>query len=247
MTRRNSHNEEEQALNPDAWMVTFSDLVMLLLTFFVLLLTMSSMDSKKLNDIFFRMKGSAGVLELSGYKEITNLSNFVERYSESENNFVIDQNLLNNLIPIEELNVKTQEMLNNYSKLLDIKDDERGIVVSFQENILFHSGQATLKKEVFPVLDSIASAIESSSNDIIIIGHTDNVPVSSQIYKSNWELSAYRSLVILEYFIKQKNLEPLRFTVGGYGPSRPLYANDNPKNRALNRRVEIIFKHLQGV
>jgi chemotaxis protein MotB len=247
MTREKSHNEEEQAMNPDAWMVTFSDLVMLLLTFFVLLLTMSSMDSKKLNDIFIRMKGSAGVLELSGYKEITDLSSFVQRYTESENNFIIDQNLLNHLIPFEGLDAKTEEMIKSHSDLLEIKDDERGIVVSFQENILFESGNVALKKEALPVLDSIAGAINSCCNDIIIMGHADNVPVRSELYKSNWELSSYRGLAVLEYFVKQKGLQPFRFTVGGYGPSRPLHPNDSPENRALNRRVEIIFKHLQGV
>jgi chemotaxis protein MotB len=204
------------------------------------------MDAKKLNDIFVRMKGSAGVLELSGYKEITNLSSFIQRYTESENDFIIDQNLLNHLIPLEGLEAKTEEIIKNYNELLEIKDDERGIVVSFQENILFGSGNVALKKEVLPVLDSIAGAIESCPNDIIIAGHADNIPVRSELYESNWELSSYRGLAVLEYFVKQKGLRPLRFTVGGYGPSRPLHPNDSPKNRALNRRVEIIFKHLQG-
>jgi chemotaxis protein MotB len=69
------------------------------------------------------------------------------------------------------------------------------------------------------------------------------MPVHSELYESQWELSAYRGLSVLEYFLKEKGLSPSRFSVGGYGPSRPLYPNDTPKDRALNRRVEIIFKH----
>jgi chemotaxis protein MotB len=76
------------------------------------------------------------------------------------------------------------------------------------------------------------------------MGHTDDVPIKNARYDSNWELSAARGLSVLDFFIKDKNLPPSRFTVGGYGPSRPLISNNTPKNRAINRRVEIIFKHI---
>jgi chemotaxis protein MotB len=77
------------------------------------------------------------------------------------------------------------------------------------------------------------------------MGHTDNIPIKSKIYKSNWELSAYRGLSVLDYFLKEKGLSPSRFYVGGYGAFRPIYPNDTAKRRALNRRVEIIFKHIK--
>jgi len=249
MSRTKSNSEDEITLSPMAWMVTFSDLVMLLLTFFVMLLTMSSMDAKKLKEVFVYMKGgSTGVLELSGSKAVTDLAVFVKKYTESENDFIIDQNLLRNLfLPLKKLDKKMEEMIQNFDGLMEIKDDERGIVVSLQENILFNSGEATLKKDVFPILDSIADAVESCPNDILIMGHTDNIPIKSELYESNWELSMYRGLAVLEYFLKQKSITPPRFYVGGYGPSRPLYSNDIPKDRGLNRRVEVIFKHIGGL
>ena len=204
MSRGKNNNAEDQTLNPNAWMVTFSDLVMLLLTFFVLLLTMSSMDTKQLKDIFIHMKGSAGVLELSGYKSVTNLASFVKKYTNSENDFVVDQSLFQDmLLPVSGLNKETEKMIKDCEGLLEVRDDERGIVFSFQENMLFEAGKAILKEDIFPVLDSISGAIESCPNDILIMGHTDSIPIKSKLYKSNWELSSYRGLAVLEYFLKK--------------------------------------------
>jgi len=231
-------------VNPNAWMVTFSDLVMLLLTFFVMLLTMSSMDSKMLNDIRSSLNAAAGLLEYSGLRGVGSLGKFIQEYQSSSDLFVIDHDRLKNLIPSAGLDNIMSEKIKDLNEIMDITDDERGIVLSLQENILFDPGEAKIKKDFSHVLDSIATAIASCPNDILIMGHTDNIPSHSKTYESNWELSSYRALSILEYFLKDKGLQPSRFSVGGYGPARPLYPNDTPKNRALNRRVEIIFKYI---
>lgn len=239
MVKRREDIAEGQAMDSNAWMVTFSDLIMLLLTFFVLLLSMSSMDQRKLKEIILHVKEAAGLLEFSGSRGITDLATFIKRHrKEKETYFMIDRDLLRYLfMPSMESDRKMEEIIH-------IIDDERGIVISFQEDIMFDPGEATLKKEAFPVLDTIATAIASCPNSILIMGHTDNAPVQGKLYESKWELSSYRGLSVLEYFLKEKGLSPSRFSVGGYGPSRPLYPNDTPENRALNRRIEIIFKNL---
>jgi chemotaxis protein MotB len=247
MGKRN-HNTESARLDPNMWMVTFSDMLMLLLTFFVMLLTMSSMDKKKLKEVFMYLKEAAGVLELSGTRGITDLSSFISEFNQTQTSYKIDERLFRDLfIPVIKPDEKAEQRLKDLSELVTITDDERGIVFSFQEKILFDSGKATIKDEGYAVLDLIATAIETCPNDILIMGHTDNIPIHAGAFQSNWELSAYRALSVLEYFVQKKELPPSRFSVGGYGPSRPLYPNDTEKNRALNRRVEIIFKHLQGV
>jgi chemotaxis protein MotB len=248
MNRRKNHGADGEHMDPSRWMVTFSDLVMLLLTFFVMLITMSSMDQKKLKEIFVYLKDAVGELELAGTRGITDLADFVKEFNETETPYVIDERLLRDLfMPLAKPGENLEQILKDLTELIDIIDDERGIVISVQENILFDSGEARIKHEAFPVLDSLAKAIDSCPNDILIMGHTDNIPIHSGLFLSNWELSGYRGLSVLEYFLKQKGLSPSRFSVGGYGPSRPLHPNDTPKNRALNRRVEIIFKHVQGV
>lgn len=236
-------NPEEKA-DPNAWMVTFADLVMLLLTFFVLLLTMSSMDQKKLKDLMTHFRASTGVLELSGASQVYSFGGFISKYNSTDSLLVVDQKHFLTKIKLVS-NIK--EMLNEFTSDITLSDDRRGVALSFHGNILFDPGKITLKKEAYPILDVIAEAIEECPNDILIMGHSDNVPVKNEIYRSNWELSTYRGISVLNYFLKNKKLSPSKFSVGGSGSSSPLYPNTSHQNRSLNRRVEIIFKHLKEI
>jgi len=228
--------------DPNAWMVTFADLVMLLLTFFVLLLTMSSMDTKKLKNLMTHFTESTGVLEFTSSGKVSDFSSFISQYNNSDSMLVIDQEHFLSKIKITP---EIKDVLKDIDEKITLFDDERGVVLSFNENILFDSGKAIVKKEIYPILDSVADAIYECSNDILIMGHTDNTPIKNKLYKSNWELSAYRGLSVLDYFLKNKELSPSRFYVGGCGSFRAIYPNDTPKNRSLNRRVEIIFKNIE--
>jgi len=232
---------EEQKIDPNSWMITFADLVMLLLTFFVLLLTMSSMDTKKLRDLMTHFRESTGVLEFSGAGQVYKLGAFVNKYNSTDSLLVVDQkNFLTKIKLVSNLT----NILKDLRKNITLSDDERGIALSFHGNILFEPGKTTLRKEAFPVLDVVAEAIEECPNDVLIMGHSDNTPIKDEVYGSNWELSTYRGISVLNYFVNKKGLSPSRFSVGGSGSSRPLYPNINQKNRSLNRRVEIIFKHI---
>lgn len=238
---RKKNMDEDAGIDTSAWMVTFGDLIMLMLTFFVLLLTMSSMDKKRLKAMFSHLSQATGVLEFSGPQQI-GFKSFVKEYNEFSTKLVLDQDLLNKLfLP----SVKMSEEMGDMQKLVNISDDARGLVISFQEKLLFDSGEVTVRKEGLRVLDNLADPIESCPNDMLIMGHTDNVPIKSSLYESNWELSLYRGLSILNYFIEEKRLSSSRFRAGGYGSSRPVSPNDTPEGRASNRRVEIIFMHLQ--
>jgi len=234
--------------NTGAWLVTFSDLVMLLLTFFVLLLSMSSMDTKKLKSMFAHFKGATGALEFAGMRGVHDLTGFIKKYQDTEGLLVIDPGLVKELLlPSMDSEGQLESKLKDFQEALRILDDNRGIVLSIQENLIFDPGESKIKKEVLPILEAISRAIDASTNDILIMGHTDDVPIKNERYDSNWELSADRGLSVLDYYVRDKGLPPSRFTVGGYGPSRPLLPNSTPKNRALNRRVEIIFKHIGEV
>ena len=241
MGRRAASSAEGSDINTSAWMVTFADLIMLMLTFFVLLLSMSSMDKKRLKEMFSHLTQATGVLEFAGQQQI-GFSNFVQKYNEFSTKLMLDMDLLNKLfLPA----VPAQANMEDIEKLVNISDDVRGIVITFQEEILFGSGEVAVRKQALSVLDSIAESIASCSNAMLIMGHTDNVPIRSRLYESNWELSLHRGLTILDYFLEEKQLPPSRFSVGGYGPSRPVSSNATPEGRASNRRVEIVFRHLQ--
>ena len=220
---------EEQRIDPNSWMITFADLVMLLLTFFVLLLTMSSMDTKKLRDLMTHFRESTGVLEFSGAGQVYNLGTFVNKYNDTDSLLVVDQkHFLTKIKLVSNITSMLKDLKNN----ITLSDDERGIALSFHGNILFEPGKTTLRKEAYPVLDVIAEAIEECPNDVLIMGHSDNTPIKDEIYGSNWELSTYRGISVLNYFVNKKGLSPSRFSVGGSGSSRPLYPNINQKNKS---------------
>ncbi|MBW2066017.1 MAG: flagellar motor protein MotB [Deltaproteobacteria bacterium] len=242
--RRKTANQEESR-NAGLWMVTFSDLVMLLLTFFVLLISMSSLDTEKLKSLFTHFKQATGGLEFSGLRGVPDFARFISAYNNSEGLVVVDQSRLSDMIiPFKGTDEELDEMLRSFRDKIRIIDDERGIVLTFPNRVLFRPGEAEIRKDLFPFLDYIAAIIGSCPNDILIVGHTDNTPPVGGKYRSNWELSLYRALSVLDYFINVKGLPPHRFSVGAAGPSRPMYPNDTQENRALNRRVEIIFRHL---
>ena len=235
---------EEQNIDSDLWMLTFADLVMLLLTFFVLLLTMSSMDKKKFEDVFNNLKEAMGVLEFSGYGEVTIEPKFVKEHVDRDSIVVVEQELLQKVSTETDISTeKFNKMIKDDHDLLDIAEDERGIILTFHKDLLFEPGRQTIKKESYPVLDDIAEAIDNWPKDVVIMGHTDDIPIKTGAFPSNFELSAYRGLSVLAYFINEKGLSPSQFSVGGYGSVRPLYPNDTPEHRAANRRVEIIFKY----
>jgi chemotaxis protein MotB len=235
---------EEEEIDPNSWMVTFADLVMLLLTFFVLLLTMSSMDTKKLRDLMTHFRASTGVLEFSGAGKVYNLGGFINKYNDTESLLVVDQkHFLTKIKLVSNIENRLKDFIND----ITLSDDEKGVTLTFHGNILFDLGKSALRKDALPVLDVIADAIEECPNDILIMGHTDNIPIKSEIYKSNWELSTYRGISVLNYFLKKKELSPSRFSVGGSGSFKPLYPNTNERNRALNRRVEITFKRIKEI
>jgi flagellar motor protein MotB len=202
------------------------------------------MDTKKLRDLMTHFKESTGVLEFAAAGRVYNLGGFINKYNDTDSLLVVDQkHLLTKLKLVS--NIKN--MFKDQNNDITLTDDERGVAVSFHGNILFDPGKTMLRKEAYPVLEIIADAIEACPNDILIMGHSDNIPVKDEIYRSNWELSAYRGISVLDYFLTQKGLSPSRFSVGGSGSSRPLYPNTNQKNRSLNRRVEIVFKHLKEI
>lgn len=248
MSSREQQSNGEGSDNSNAWMVTFSDLVMLLLTFFVLLLTMSSLDQKAAKELISHLKNSTGVLEFTGLTEIGSLASFMENINNSQKDIMIDHETLSSMCQPTFDAVRqalgSEERMRNP---LEISQDERGVSLSFHENIFFKSGMETISKESYALLDTIASAVADSPNDILIMGHTDKTPVKQGRYRSNLELSAYRGLAVLDYFINAKKLDADRFSVGGYGALRPFKPNNSLIGDPANRRVEIIFKPIREI
>lgn len=254
-------NARGPQLDVTGWMVTFGDLLMLLLTFFVMLLTMSSMDQKALTAIFSIFSGAIGPMEFAEGQKIKTTASIVKKGPGGTMKFPDLEKVrawrerLGKLIEegketsadfgssLEEiLGIDADSDLAGLKEALSISQDERGIIITLKELILFDRGGTELKPEALPLLDLIAELIEPLSNLVLIMGHADDMPAERGGRRSNWDLSLYRALNVHRYFVEDKGLPCTRFGVGGYGDLRPLVPNITAEGREENRRVEIIVK-----
>jgi len=263
--KKSSNKDTELQMDTTGWMVTFGDLLMLLLTFFVMLLTMSSMDVKSLKTMFSIFSGVSGPLELSelkaikGTRDLEGGSGAMETYElkmmkllqdltsdvgvpEGQTGaLVTNRKMLEDYFSSEE-DTGEHQILMGLESIMGISEDERGVVISLQANVLFDSGEAEIKPMFFPLLDTLANVLDAVSNEVLIMGHADSVPTRNRRYRSNWELSLYRALNVHRYLLQSKGLLPERFAVGGYGDLRPRFPNNTKEGREKNRRVEIILR-----
>ena len=255
----------DDAPPPALWKDTFADLMNLLLCFFVLLFSMSSVEQEKfeqvaqsLNSAFSIFSGGAeaigdGVLISNGVSQLNELDKFINSTGklsvDVENAEEIDE-MQEMQEKVEEAQMEVSEELaekvaeavneNNLSGEIDIEFTSQYVQLTLSGSILFDSGSVELKQEALPVLDKVGVILEKySTSTIEIEGHTDNVPMSGAKYSNNDELSSGRALSVFEYFIENTALEPVMLKHAGRGEYVPIADNSTPEGRAKNRRVEI--------
>ena len=131
--------------------------------------------------------------------------------------------------------------------LLDVEREKTKIIIRIQEKGSFPSGRATLNPEFFEVISKITGVIANTPGNIIVAGHTDNIPISTARFRSNWELSSARAVTVVHAMLSNAALDEKRFLIQGFADSKPLVPNDTRENRALNRRVELIIQRGEDV
>lgn len=245
-----------------AWMNTFADLMNLLLCFFVMLFSMSSMDASKFEEMaasftdsisIFSDGGastSKGVLISNGVSQLNELDQYINSmgYSseEAEGEDVIEKVEAEQLKESEELSELVEEMLKeqNLGKDVDLDFTSQYVSLTLNGSLLFDSGSAMIKEDSYVVLDKIGKILQKYGDSIIEIeGHTDNVPIHTSKFKNNSELSSARALSVFEYLIDHTNLDPAMVKHTGRGEYVPIADNSIPEGRAKNRRVEIKIYH----
>jgi chemotaxis protein MotB len=227
----------------NAWMVTFGDLIMLLLTFFVLLLSMKSMDTKEIEKKFKFFSNEEGPLE---YTETRISGEAADRIGKKQKTIFIENTkllkqalaLMEGIVTSSERDIEKKELKN----ILSITQEQRGVVITIQSDELFESGKAEIKTDRFYILDAAGNLLKNASNEILIMGHTDNVPYRGDMFSSNHELSFFRALNVFDYLTERSALNPGQLATGGYGDRIAKYSNDTPENRAKNRRIELILR-----
>ncbi len=239
MSRRTRKQEEAKPGAPE-WMTTYGDMVTLLLCFFVLLFSFSVVDAQKFQSMIQSFQGSLGILESGTTIEP---SEYISSALDSE----LTTKQLEELEDFRKLEERLKEYLNEQHLDTDVlvNLETRGLVLRFQDNILFHSGMANIREEFKEILDVISEFLEEpefEEKHIRIEGHTDTVPVDpSGKYETNWELSVARASNVVRYLIEDARLNAMRFSASGYSEYHPVAPNDTRENKAKNRRVDIVI------
>ena len=252
--------EKEEARGVPAWVMTFADLMTLLMCFFVLLLSFSEMDVAKFKQLSGSMKEAFGVQSEIEVKTIPKGTSVVaQEFSPGKpeptalnqiRQFTIDSNR-NTLDALERELQEIEETRRHARRLrLALKEEiEKGsvviqtegmkVIVHLMENASFDSGYADVRPEFIPVLNKIADLIDNNSGEITVSGHTDNVPIRNARFRSNWELSTSRAVSVAHEFLKRSQIDAQRITVTGHADTHPRADNTTAENRAKNRRVDV--------
>ncbi|MGP4843656.1 flagellar motor protein MotB [Marinobacter sp. 1Y8] len=259
---------EEDTPGVPAWVVTFADLMSLLMCFFVLLLSFSEIDASKFKQIADELSKAFGVqrdvpaLEIpmgtspvfdhfsAGKPEPTVLNEVRQQTSTNAPNLETNTSQAAEKALAQEQEQRVNAHFELMEKVLhdeissgrvDLMKKDQRIVIRIEEKGSFPSGSAELTFAFEDLLYRMANVLSDVEGEFTIEGHTDNVPIRSSRYNSNWNLSADRAASVANVLIEAGNIEPSRFRVQGYADTRARVENSTPENRALNRRVEIII------
>jgi len=232
MAKRKS---KEEAADTMKWMVTFSDLITLLLTFFVLLLTMCSLEAGKVEQFQAACSEAMGVLLEGKYSEVE------DRIITSSKRRIDEQALKMENILKQFSGIKTMLISEDKGGKLKFKDLERGLSIVMKNDLLFNSGKSEINPEGISVLRDIGSKFGKFEGKVIVEGHTDNVSISTEKFPSNWELSISRAVNIVRFLAEEAGVKPIKMSAMGYADTKPVVSNDTSENRRKNRRVEIIL------
>jgi len=247
MSEEQFQNNEAAEEGAPSWIVTFADLMSLLLCFFVLLLSFSEMDRKKFREVAGSMANAFGVQRKERVFESPKGTRVIARAFDKEKLATRDKEEIGKAMAKKEAMAKKMEA-EIESKALDLKDmieieaGKHQMVIRLMGETAFDSGEARIRPQMRPLLKKIASILKGTKGEIVIAGHTDNIPVSGVKFRSNLQLSIERASRVAELLLAMEPIAPERISAVGFGKFRPLDGNDTTKGRKRNRRVEIIIK-----
>lgn len=220
----------------DAWLVTFGDLVTLLLTFFVLLLSMSSMDRSILTKITFFTDDLGFLTQRSAGRIPQRIKLIIDALEKPWEILDKEERIKDMLFPDDEIppEISRSTLMEN----LRVLARPEGVALVLTDELLFPSGGAELNATARDLLGTVADVLLFMGAPVNVAGYTDAVGGASE---ANYRLSGDRALAVLEFFL-ERGLAPERFSASGYGPHWPMADNATPEGRAQNRRVEILLK-----
>jgi chemotaxis protein MotB len=259
--RSKLHEEHEEHVNHERWLITYADMITLLMVLFIVLYSISQVDLAK----FRRLKegvaggfggpaaagalsGGAGPLEggggvfdagLEGTEAVTSAQAAQAALADAQAR-AAGARQQRSVLQGAQQEIQRSLDKEGLGDTVKFRLESRGLVVTIvSDKVLFEPGQAELRVEGREVVDNLAAAIGRLPNKLSVEGHTDNVPISGR-YASNWELSTARATTVLRELIEQHGIAPARLSAAGYADERPVAGNDTPDGRGANRRVELV-------
>lgn len=262
MNRRNKKAEESSEGAPE-WMTTYSDLVTLLLTFFILLFSMAIIDKQKFAEVAFSLRSSFSnisggdtfnenngdsLISITPYEnalkeaEETDESDKKENY-ENKSELNDSESADKKKAAIAAAKVNIEKLIKDMGLTENIKVIEEEDIVIFRVDslILFDTGKADLKDTAKPVIEKMGSVLEDLKTDILVQGHADDRPISTAIFPSNWELSTKRATNVVKHLVEFGGMEQKYLTATGNAEFKPIVPNDTEYNRQKNRRIDIVI------
>ncbi|NLA34333.1 MAG: OmpA family protein [Actinobacteria bacterium] len=252
--KKQRHEEHEEHVNHEAWVIPYADMLTLLMALFLVMWATSQVDVNKAREV---AAGFADSLNIVGNGEGVGGQGVLE--SGAEPNVkpeILDgralQALENAQMQAAAQAASTQQLSDIQNEITQRADDfglsadvtfrneDRGLIVSIMsEGVLFELGSAVLRPQGVAVLDQLAAVVTAVPNQIVVEGHTDNVPIATAQYPSNWELSTARATAVLRYLVEVRGVPKERIAAAGYGEQRPIADNASTDGRSRNRRVDI--------
>lgn len=254
MARKKKKHGEEEPENNERWLVSYADFITLLFAFFVTMYSVSRVDGKKMGsavESLQRALGSVMPIQMT-HKEPGVFSNQVvpihfsitpiEGKAYSADGRALVKMAEDIKKGIEDISKgKTSGSTSNLAHQIKFILEKRGLVIRVSEHIFFNSGEAFIRPDMEPILNVLAQTIEKIPNHIRIEGHTDNVPIHTPRFPSNWELSTARATMIVRYLLDHFRFDPDRLSATGYAEFRPVDTNSTSEGRLQNRRVDFVI------
>lgn len=241
MKRKKKHDHEEHI--PEGWLIPYADLLTLLLALFIVLFASSNIDQTKLEKMSrsFNQVFSGGVSVFQASTASNSDINRTDKTNTTANPRTYE------LAQLDEL----KEDVNQYIKKNGLESqikatiNSSGLVLTIQDRALFNLGEATLDADARNVAQNISQILEKAGKrEIVVSGHTDNIPINTARFPSNWELSSARATAFMRGLLTNDALNPAQFTLASYGEFKPIATNDTEEGRSKNRRVEVLIKPL---
>lgn len=228
---------KEKPENSERWLLTYSDLITLLMVFFVVLYSASNINQKKYEKLASSMNSA-----------FTGGTGIGDSGAGGANEGSSDEGELKPLVQSEEeklqgIEGQVDEMIKEMGLEGSVSTsiEERGLVISFNDSIFFESAKAEIMEDMKLKLVSLSTVLNKIDNYIRIEGHTDNVPIRNEYFSSNWQLSSTRASNVVEYLINNGGISPDRLSAVGYGEYRPVADNSTNQGKSKNRRVDILI------